>query len=81
MTIYELIYKANEHDGEASHPVGLYSSFENAKKAGEQLFKKITGQKEFYWSNKFGTCVQFDRENGVTSCLNIVPVEVDSVLM
>ena len=35
MTIYELIYKANENDGNASHPVGLYSSFENAKTAGE----------------------------------------------
>ena len=81
MTIYELIYKANEHDGEASHPVGLYSSFENAKTAGERLFKNITGEKELYWTEEFGTYVRFDGENGVTSCLDIIPVEVDSVLM
>ena len=81
MTIYELIYKANENDGNASHPVVLYSSFENEKTAGERLFKNITGQKEFYWTMEYGTYVRFDGENGTTSCLDIIPVEVDSVLM
>lgn len=81
MELYELIYKANENDGNVPHPVGLYSSFENATTAGERLFKNITGQKEFYWTMEYGTYVRFDGENGATSCLDIIPVEVDSVLL
>lgn len=81
MTIYELIYKANENDSNVPAPTGLYSSLENAKTAGERLYKNITGQKEFYWTEEFGTYVRFDGENGATSCLDIIPVEVDSVLM
>lgn len=81
MTIYELVYRKNEKDGNVPAPTGLYSSFGNAQTAGERLFKNITGQKEFYWTMEYGTYVRFDGENGLTSCIEIVPVEVDSVLM
>ena len=81
MTIYELIYRKNEKDSNVPAPVGLYSCFENAQTAGERLFKKITGEKEFYWTEEYGTRVRFDGENDVISCLDIIPVEVDSVLM
>lgn len=81
MEIYELIYRKNEKDGNAPAPTGLYSSFENAQTAGERLFKNITGQNEFYWTEAYGAHVRFDGKNGVTSCIDIVPVETDWVLM
>lgn len=47
MTIYELIYKANENDSNVPAPTGLYSSLENAKTAGNGFIKISPVKKNF----------------------------------
>lgn len=79
MTIYELIYK-EERWSNREKIVGLYSSEGNARTAGERAYKKITGAKEFYWTEEYVDTVVFQGGHA-TSLLKISPVEVDSVLM
>lgn len=87
MTIYELIYKEERWSRSEPKILGLYSSEENARTAGERAYKKITraykkitGEKEFYWTEEYVDTVFFQGGHA-TSMLKIVPVEVDSVLM
>lgn len=80
MTIYQLSYRESEHDKQSS-TIGLYSSFKNAQRAGERAYKNLTGEKEFRWTIDYGNYVRFDRDNGITSCLDISPLEIDSVLI
>lgn len=80
MTIYELIYKEERWSRCEPKILGLYSSEENARTAGERAYKKITGEKEFYWTEEYVDTVLFQGGHA-TSMLKIIPVEVDSVLM
>lgn len=80
MTIYKLIYKEERWSRTKPEIIGLYSSKENARTAGERAYKKITGEKEFYWTEEYVDTVVFQGGHA-TSLLKITPVEVDSVFI
>lgn len=58
--------------------IGFSETYDEIIKTGERVYKELTGEKEFYWTNDHGNVVRFYGKNGKIHTLQISKEKVDS---